>query len=96
MIVDFADKGITFVIITHDFEFAKGFGQRTIELSQHGAQSTQQPDLALLKFDFADKGITFVIITHDFEFAKGFGQRTIELSQHGAQSTQQPDLALLK
>lgn len=49
MIVDYADKGITFVIITHDFEFAKGFGQRTIELSQHGAQSTQQPDLALLK-----------------------------------------------
>ncbi|MCB5950920.1 ABC transporter ATP-binding protein [Enterococcus sp. BWT-B8] len=32
MILDYAKQGLSFLIVTHDFEFARGFGQRTIQL----------------------------------------------------------------
>ncbi|MDT2822393.1 energy-coupling factor ABC transporter ATP-binding protein [Enterococcus devriesei] len=32
MIKEYAKRGVTFMIITHDFEFAKGFGRQTIQL----------------------------------------------------------------
>ncbi|WP_137664863.1 ABC transporter ATP-binding protein [Enterococcus hulanensis] len=49
MIVDYANKGITFVIITHDLEFAKGFGQRTIQLEKAASSKLQPSDLAVFK-----------------------------------------------
>ncbi|BBM16576.1 putative ABC transporter ATP-binding protein [Enterococcus avium] len=49
MIVDYANKGITFVIITHDFEFAKGFDHSTIQLGNSSSSKTKQPDLAVFE-----------------------------------------------
>lgn len=49
MIVDYANKGITFVIITHDLEFAKGFGRRTIQLEKATSSKLQPSDLAVFK-----------------------------------------------
>ena len=49
MIVDYANKGITFVIITHDLEFAKGFGRRTIQLEKAASSKLQPSDLAVFK-----------------------------------------------
>ena len=49
MIVDYANKGITFVIITHDLEFAKGFGRRTIQLEKTASSKLQPSDLAVFK-----------------------------------------------
>lgn len=49
MIVDYANKGITFVIITHDLEFAKGFGRRTIQLEKAASSKLQLSDLAVFK-----------------------------------------------
>lgn len=49
MIVDYANKGITFVIITHDLEFAKGFGRRTIQLEKVASSKLQPSDLAVFK-----------------------------------------------
>lgn len=49
MIVDYANKGITFVIITHDLEFAKGFGRRTIQLEKAVSSKLQPSDLAVFK-----------------------------------------------
>lgn len=49
MIVDYADKGITFVIITHDLEFAKGFGRSTIELGKPCPKNIQQSELIVSK-----------------------------------------------
>lgn len=46
MIANYAKKGITFVIITHDFEFAKGFGRSTIQLEKMISKNALQPNLA--------------------------------------------------
>lgn len=46
MISDYAEKGVTFVIITHDFEFAKGFGRSTIQLERGSSNNVLQPNLA--------------------------------------------------
>ncbi|OTO67599.1 MULTISPECIES: ABC transporter ATP-binding protein [unclassified Enterococcus] len=49
MIVDYAAKGITFVIITHDLEFAKGFGRSTIELGKSRPKNIRQSELIASK-----------------------------------------------
>ena len=49
LITDSASKGITFVIITHDFEFAKGFEQSTFQLGTAGVKDVHSSNLAFFK-----------------------------------------------
>lgn len=49
LITDSASKGITFVIITHDFEFTKGFEQSTFQLGTAGVKDVHSSNLAFFK-----------------------------------------------